>query len=94
MKDSDVSVDKVKELLREEFSDNQACEDIVNKICEYCSSSDDEKRLEDRFDLLLEFALYYPNAISKNKNASPGIESLWKDKKALDARGEKEAQNI
>ena len=35
-----------------------------------------------RFDLLIEFAQIYPHAIKKNKNASPGIDCIWKDMKA------------
>jgi len=30
---------------------------------------------------LTEFAAFYPHAIKKNKNASPGIDSMWKDMK-------------
>lgn len=50
--------------------------------------------MEDKFDLLIEFIAYYPHAVQKNKNASPGIESLWKDKKFQDEGAEKDAAAI
>lgn len=81
--------------MRNEFKYNKACEDIVAKVSEYLTSSEqDDNKLEEKYDLLLEFALYYPHAIQKNKNVSPGIDSLWKDKKMLDERGEKEVKAI
>jgi hypothetical protein len=59
-----LSMDCLKKELREEFKANKACEDIVAKVSEYLTSSEqDDNKLEDKFELLLEFSLYYPHAI-------------------------------
>ena len=58
------TIERLQFFLREQFNLNRACEDIVAKITEFISTSDnDDKKMEDKFELLIEFAEYYPQAI-------------------------------
>ena len=66
-------------------------DEIASRCTEFVKNESGEAD-EGRLDILIEFAQFYPHAITRNKNASPGLDSIWKDKKSMKEDAAKEAE--